>query len=111
MTSTASRRLPRPDADHISLTVVWAKGLRRVGREADGGGAGFVVGDDVDDGRLARGEGAFQGRADVVRLLDVLPGGAEVDAPAVAAGVAKVAAGLRQRPRPRRIGRPGPAVS
>src|SRR2546426_6606544 len=71
--------------------------------------ARLVVGDDVDDGRLTRRERALERRSDVVWLLDELAMRAELHGHPVVAGVAEVAAGLGQRPRPRRLRRP-PAV-
>src|SRR5262245_36460919 len=81
---------------------------RRVCGEADGLGAGRVVGDDVDDGGLAGGEGAFQGWADVVGFFDVLAVGAEVHREPIVAREAEIAARLGQRPRP--LGVRGPAA-
>src|SRR2546426_1979771 len=80
-----------------------------IGREPHRLRARLVVGDDVDDGRLARRERALERRSDVVWLLDELAMRAELHGHPVVAGVAEVAAGLGQRPRPRRLPRP-PAV-
>src|SRR6266851_4824557 len=65
--------------------------------EAHGGGAGAVVGLDVDQRHHALVDlflGAFEGRADVFRLLDILAVGAEALGHDVVAGVAEVAARL-----------------
>src|SRR5438105_13355806 len=78
---------------------------RAVGGEAHGLGARLVVGDDVDDRRLAGGVGALERRPDLVRLLDELAVGAQLLRDLVVARVAETASGLGQRTRPRRIGR------
>src|SRR5438874_8219380 len=69
----------------------------RVVGELDGAGAGAVVGFDVDEGDAAVVDlflGAFEGRADVFRVLDVFAVAAEALGHLVVAGVAEVATGL-----------------
>src|SRR5207302_770141 len=83
--------------------------LGRVGREPHGLRARLVVGDDVDDGRLARRVGALERRPDLVRLLDELAVRSQLLRELVVARMAEVAPGLGQRARPRRVRRP-PAV-
>src|SRR2546428_4625944 len=73
--------------------------------------ARLVVGDHVDDGGLARRERPLERGPDVVRLLDELAVRAQVHGHAVVAGVAEVAAGLGQRPAPRRVRRPAAGVA
>src|SRR5512145_2600412 len=75
----------------MRFSSIFLSGVRR---EPDGGGAGPVVGLDVDHGRLARRPGALERGPDLVRLLDELAVPAEVLGDLVVAGVAEVAAGL-----------------
>src|SRR5919108_4887884 len=98
-------RIPWSARSAMALT------LRRVGGEAHGLRARLVVGDDVHHRRLAGGERALERRPDLVRLLDELAVRAQLLGYAVVAGVAEIAAGLGQRPCPRRIGRPATVVA
>src|SRR3954454_1919270 len=85
----------RPEPPLSFQTEPWGSG--HVVREAHGGGAGAVVGLDVDEGHhavihlLLR---ALQGRADVLGVLDIFAVGAEGLGHLVVAGIAEVAAGL-----------------
>src|SRR5687767_1482000 len=82
----------------LSARSVMAPVLRRVGGEAHGLRPCLVVGDHVHHGRLAGGEGAFQGGPDLVRLLDEFAVGAQLLGDTVVARVAEIAARLGQRP-------------
>src|SRR6266700_4157480 len=85
--------------------------LRGVRGEAYGLRPRLVVGDHVDHGGLARGIGALQGGANVVRLLHEFTMRAQVLGELVVTRVTEVAPGLGQRARPRRVGRPAAVVA